>query len=656
MIRWKFRGFCGVTGAHSRAAASAAFAILVGGVVVPGCGGGASQARPIINVATSPGAASAFAPIRDAWSADPKQRIALEPKLVDFISRFPADGLTPLVRVYLAFARIDEGDLPEASAQLAHLGVLPLGATSDLAEVAHARLLRLRGYGDQAFEALRPLVGKMVDPVSRALLNEEVSLAAVDAKRDYEAIADMDTWLRNASDEDHEAVKEKVTAALAKESQAVLVNALRAMRAGGAASGYGREIQRLVSERLGALALAKNDSDLARWLVEGDLGAPLLGQEEGALGELATTKRGLANIDGRTIGLVLPTGSADLRDEAAAITLGVAAALDLPRSDASQGDHTKLITRDDGGDANRVEPSMDELAGEGAVVILAALDPTSADRAVRWGEAHSVGVIVLAEPRASASSDSDGGAPPARATPKAWTFVAGVPRGDEIAVLGEELVSRGLKKIVPIVPPSGSEAVRALSLGTVTLEPEIACDTAAAQSGEAHFPVADWKKERARAWLVDAPSECARDLLLELAAAGVDGTMGLTLDAANTSARAPGVHELAVRAGEIPVTAATPAVTADPEVRAWFTREGSPPNFWAALGHDAAVLARGAVSALPLDATTDPVEVTRRRTTAKEALVAAQAHLWTSEARGFGSDHVLPRTLKAIDLAAATGK
>ena len=381
---------------------------------------------------------------------------------------------------------------------------------------------------------------------------------------------------------------------MAKEPDSVLEDALRAMRSGGAASGYGREIQRVISERLGAEALAKNDSDLARWLVSGESTAPLLGQDEGALGELATTKRGLANIDGRTIGLVLPTGSTDLRDEAAAIMLGVAWALDLPRADPSKGDRTKLATRDDGGDANRVEPSMAELAGEGAAVILAALDPVSADRAVRWGEEHAVAVIALAEPRPNALAGTDGGARAAVAHD--WAFVAGVPRADEIAVLGEELVSRGLRKIVPIVPPSGSEAVRALSLGTVVLEPEVACDTAAAQSGEAHFPVEDWKKESVRAWLVDAPSECARDLVRELATAGMDGTMGLTLDAAGTKRARPGrgrpVEEIAVRAGAIPVTEASASAVADPDIKTWYARQGAPPSWWAALGHDAAVLAR----------------------------------------------------------------
>jgi hypothetical protein len=359
---------------------------------------------------------------------------------------------------------------------------------------------------------------------------------------------------------------------------------------------------------------------------------------------------------------------------------GVAWALDLPRDDPSKGDHTKLATRDDGGDANRVEPTMSELAGEGAAVILAALDPVSAERAARWGEKNGVAVIVLAVPKTSAKSPSglaspplartplaqaeDGGAPPppqpqpqpvqpAPAPALDWAFVAGVERGAEISVLGEELVSRAAVKIVPIVPSSssaGSDAVLALAQGTVELQPTVACDTAAAQSGEAHFPVDDWKTNHLKAWLVDAPSECARDLLRGLDLGGVTGTVALTLDAAGTTAQAPGVKVLAARAGEIPVTATTPDTISDPDVRAWLVREGAPPNWWASLGHDAAVLARRAVAALPLDATTDPKEVAVRRLAAKVALTSAQAHLWTSDSQGFSAAHVLGRELKVVEM------
>ena len=628
--------------------ALAVLGVLVG-AASGGCGSGGAVRRPVASLASTREAAAAFAPVRERWSVDPKARIELVPRLVTFLGRFPMDGLAPLARTYLAFALLDGGNLKGAATELQLLGVRPPGATDDLAEVARAKLQRLQGHADLAFERLKPLVGKMVDPVSRALLQEEVSLAAIEAKRDYEAIAYMDAWLRNAGEEEHDDVRAAVAKALEKESESVLENELRVMRSGGG-SGYGREIQRLITERLGALALARGDSDLARWLVSSDTRTSMLGTDEGALGELATTKRGLATVDGRAIGLVLPTGSSDLRDEAAAIMRGVAWALDLPRSNPDAGDLTKLRTRDDGGDAGKVEPTMSELAGEGAVVILAALDSMSAARAVKWSEEHGVAVIVLAAPRG------------AEAIKKTWSFVAGVPRASEITVLGEELVSRGVARIVPVVTSPKMDVINMLAEGTVLVTPPVICDTAAAQSGEAHFPLADWKDAKANGakggigWLVDAPSECARDLLRELSGASLGGTVALTLDAASTSARAARVQTLAVQAEKIPVLASSPAGVSEPDLRAWYTREGSPPNWWASLGRDAGALARKAVAGLPLDPTSDAAEVSRRRAAAKAALEAARAPLWTSQAQGFDAAHVLPRELGVVDISRVTRK
>jgi hypothetical protein len=590
--------------------------------------------RPVASVATTTEAAAAFAPIATAWSSDAKERAALRDLLATFLVRFSGDGLAPLARTYFALSLVDGGDLTGGERELAVLGAVPPGATADLAQVVRAKDLRLRGQPAAAFELLRGLVGKAVDSTTRAILQEEISLAAIEGRRDYEAIAYFDTWLRNAAEEDHVQVRAKVAAALAKEPEPVLMDALRAMRSGGPASGYGREIERLVTERLAAIAIERKDTDLARWLVAADTGTSLLGETEGALGELATTKRGLASVDGRTIGLVLPTGSSDLRDEAAAILRGAATALDLPRADASKGDRTKLVTRDDGGDVDRVEPTLSELAGEGAVVLLAALEPESAARAVKWGELHGVVVITFAVPGAGVA-------------PTDWAFTVGVARDAEIATLAEELVSRAFVKIVPVVPPGGSPAVDALAKGSVQLEKPVACDTAAAQSGEARFPVEEWKRAKAHAWLVDAPSECARDLVRGLDVAGVTGTVALTLDAAGATARAPSLKLTAVHVGEIPLV----GDAIDPDLRAWTKAAAAPPNYWTALGRDAALLARRAVAALPLDATSDAAEVGRRRVAAKDALLAATAHLWTTESPGFGGARTLPRIVGVVDLS-----
>ena len=210
---------------------------------------------------------------------------------------------------------------------------------------------------------------------------------------------------------------------------------------------------------------------------------------------------------------------------------------------------------------------------------------------------------------------------------------------------------------VPIVPEQvtanqiSSEAIQSLSMEcTVELLPPVACDTAAAQSGEAHFPADEWKKSRVHAWLVDAPSECARDLVRELGTASIDGTLALTLDAAGSNAHAPGLKEVAVRAGEIPVVAPPRPDGVDRRLRTCGPgircARGAAELVGPRLDTSAAILARRAVATLPLDATSDAAEVTKRcARPRKGALLGAKAtaHLWTSESRGVRRDARAPR-------------
>ena len=57
-----------------------------------------------------------------------------------------------------------------------------------------------------------------------------------------------------------------------------------------------------------------------------------------------------------------------------------------------------------------------------------------------------------------------------------------------------------------------------------------------------------------------------------------------------------------------------------------------------------------AVAGLPLDSTTRASEISRRRATARDSLLAAKATLWTTDATGFAGDHKLPRTLRVVEL------
>ncbi|HEX7603002.1 MAG TPA: hypothetical protein VF316_15400, partial [Polyangiaceae bacterium] len=126
-------------------------------------------------------------------------------------------------------------------------------------------------------------------------------------------------------------------------------------------------------------------------------------------------------------------------------------------------------------------------------------------------------------------------------------------------------------------------------------------------------------------------------------------TVGLSLEAlTGFDGSTSSVHVLGVGAGLLPVDA-TSAVK-DPKLGTFATQFGSKPTWWTALGHDAALLARKAVLTLPLDATDNGTEVTRRREVARTGLLEGKGALWTTEASGFAGEHSLARALRVVEL------
>jgi hypothetical protein len=632
-------------------------------VAVAACSGGTLEPKPVASLASSTRAASAFDRIRDEWShATDTDRQDLRRDLGAFITGFPSDGLAPLAQVYLVLSWMSPPqEWAKAEALLATMREPLPGTAHDLYLVAKGKDLRHHHDPDAAFDLLRPLVGKMVDGMARGLLEEEVALDALEAHRDYEAIAYMDAWIRGASEEGRDAVRTKVAKVLMQLPQQALAGSLRAMRASGASHGYGIEIQRLVAERLASIALEGGDPALARWLVDPDAGAPPIRGDVGVqLGELATSKRGLGTVEGRTVGLVLPTDSPDLRDEAADVARGMAWALDLPRKDPKAGDQVRLVTRDATGERERLLSSLEEIAGEGASIIVTGLDAVSADAAIEWAEKTKITLVVLSAPGTASTTRK----------PDGYTFVLGQPLKPVISALVEALVPAQAKRTSPVVPVVEGDSSKffmdelgATSPGNsplgATWRTPISCDVQSIKAGDPRFPVASWAAAGVHSWLLASSAECANDVIHEVSARGGTGVFALTLEAAGlTEHPGPGIRVLAASAGIVPFSAVSPADPRLVEALAMAGRFGGRPSFWAALGRDAGALARQALRTLPLDTVTVEADIARRRLAARDALLAARAPLWTTDADGFGtgaapaagSTHSLARTIRVVDL------
>jgi hypothetical protein len=633
------------------------------------CGGAEVGPTPVPTLASSPQAAVAFDEIREEWG-DPNHDgrwATLRQLLERFLVRFPSDGIVPLARIYLALVAMEQGDFATADKELAAVGNLRPGTAHDLSTVARARSLRLRGHAEAALALLRPLVGKNVDPVNRAIFEEELTLTALATHRDYEAISYMDAWLRASSDEDRSQTIATVSALAAKLSTEVLVGALQAMRRQRGILGYGTDIERILADRLATLATEKGDAVLARLLLDPDGGSiAVAGKAAVELSALATSQRGLDIVDGRTIGLLLPTESPELRDEAADVLRGVMWALGLPRGVRSPPTHPlttdalpsargavcaplepapalddprvdeglRLVTRDDVGSTARTEVSLDELAGEGAAVIIAALDPQTAERAKHWAENRGVAMILLV--------------PPERRDDGTFGFVLGESRARVIEVLAETLKPREAQRFAPIIDSSelALYAPQGGRLGPLAILPPISCDIPATRAGEPRFPIAEWDHGKTHAWLVSGSPSCALDVVAELSSAQEHGVVALTLEAAVLPPHNAGLRVVSASAGVVPAGAASDM--RDDELQRFSVSLGNV-SWWTALGRDAATIARVSVDELPTDRVTESRAVATRRLRANDLLSTARARLWTTESAGWTAGRTLKRTVCAID-------
>jgi hypothetical protein len=615
------------------------------------CGGSDADLRPVATVASNTASTAALDDIRDAWDergVDGPSELRL--KIDRFLRLYPDDGAIDLVHVFYAQLLLEQNDLTGATQQLA-LAEAPKkfstapreGTTRNFLLVVRAHLFRLLGRPAESFELLRPLAGKIVDGQVFDLFQEEITLDAVAARKDYEAIAYMDSWLRNADEDNRETARQEIPKALATMPSDVLENSLRAMRSDQTANGYGAEIQRLIGTRLAEVAVATGNTRLANWLVDPSAGgAPAVLDSDAGLivSELATRHHDVLTVDRRTIGIVIPAGSEMLRDQAADVMRGVAWGLELPRRDSNAGDQTRLVTRDDGGRADQIEAVLDDISGEGAGVIVCALQGTTADRAVKWAEKNHVVVMTLASPE--------------REKPVHYAFSLGTPPQEQLKTLADALVTSGAKrKVAPIVDTDLADDVSAAFAAHPALTPfqPVPCEIGAGTANDGRFPLAAWERSGIRTWLVAGPEDCARDLLHEVGPQR-DGVIALSLEAAGATDQGVLARVLDVSAGLIPyVASAAKGPSTDSDIGKFSQSFGANPTWAAALGRDAAILARRAVASLPMDTTVDPNEVARRRSQIATNLAAARTSLWTTEAQGFASStHGLPRTLRVVEV------
>lgn len=581
-------------------------------------------------------------PVAEARLLSSRDRLI--PDLERFTILYAGDPVVPFARACLALLYLDKGDLVHAGLSLGELTKEQVGTTRDLATLARAKLLRLRRKPADALEILRPLAGKIVEPVAKYIYLEETSLSAAQAQLDFEAIAYMNTWLDGAVGDERERVRARVAELMNSLPETVLSSTLAVIKKKGRAAGYSLEIRRLIAERLAHLALERNDAVMARELLDG---GHVLGRELGIpLEDLAGSTKGQRVVRGRTVGLLLPVGTVGLREAAAETVRGVAwslglSALPSTNSVTVANDGSRLVTRDAGEGGARLEEALEELAGEGATVIIAGLDSKSATRALAWGDLVNLSVISLAVP--------EGGMRVARGV------VLGVPLGDQVAVLGKYFQEHKAPSVTLIAGNevgSTTDVTKHLAKAGVslTLMPPFSCDLPPAPAGALRFPLREAARKKSVFWVAGS-SECVRDVATDLTDVDRRATLISTLEGGIPTAdvRLAEMKFVTVSSGLVPVLTERAEEVTGAEIRSYMKTYGLNPSYWAALGRDAGALAMRAMAPLPLDSVAEERAIYQRRAVVEGGLLAAQLKYWTSSATTLGADRHLPRTLKTVE-------
>ncbi len=584
------------------------------------CGGSSTGGHaPEASVAGSPAAQQQFREIHRLWTASrPDDRGRLEPQLRSFLEQHPGDRRARVVRIYWAWLLVQRGRVHEARALVRQVRSGHSGTARDFAAVAEAAILLREGKPDQALSVLSPLEGKIIDPDERFLFGEQRVTAALGARRPASALRAMRDWLAETAPEERDAVRGRLLELIRQVAAEPLFRSFVELAAekDAASANPDRERARdfmlpLIAERLTDVAIERSDGELARKLL--DTGLPWFrkGKRGQELALIAASGSVLPRVIGRSLGLVLSVGTADQRRRSAQVAAGVARALGLPAS-AADRKAVQLLTAEDDGSAHGVAHALAELAGEGAAILIAGVDATTAAAAAKYSANTGIPVLLLSHAPASGGAER----------------IVAETAEREAEALGSGASALTLARPA-LVGPAG-----------------VSCDVEPSAAGQPRFPVQTWKRDRIDGVLVVGNAACARDVARESQETGRRVTLGLGLEAGEVFDQLePAQPRFALAAGAFPHRKGTPAPASQERLVA---QSGHAPSWFTTLGHDAALLAKAALAELPLERVDDARVVAELHQSAAERLGRAEAELWSSDQRGFAGQRVLPRALHTV--------
>ena len=558
----------------------------------PRASGSETIALPLVT--TSDAAAEAEMQLaRDAFDAGRTEEA--RQRFRRFLDQFPADPLAVVAELGLGQLALAEGELEEASTRFASVATHPDELMSRRGQLYAGVTLHMQGESEGSLAALKPFVGRTIDPAETSLLLRTVAAASRAVGRRDEALVALDRLIRsNAPEPDkaeaREAVEDLVVAATSDEIQSAASEL--------PIEGYAWP---LVAKRAVAEAFEAGDLERVRALATAleEHNIPL----DDELRELALRAERNQETDPKAIGALLPLSGRG-REVGQLALQGLLLSAGAPSLGAPTADETRIVFRDTAGDATRARNAVDELVSLHRVIAI--VGPLSGPTAEAAGtRARELGVPLISLSPIVSSEDSDA----YRMLPSPTT---------EASALANEAIRTGARKLAVLHPESAyGQAMRAAFV-------EAAREAGATITGEVSYPPdatsfgptverlaqlefdALFLPDRGRKVALIAPAlavaglesrarrrptatrrrDAEREVLLLLPSAAFDRTLlpsaGRYLEGALMS---------------LPFSAETAVGSAAAFVQRFETRFGRTPDLFAASAYDAAEVIRGAVNA-----------------------------------------------------------
>ena len=547
-------------------------------------------------------ATEAFAELRRDWTAAiPSERPALEPRIRELHKQFNGDPVARYADLYLAWIALEQGHIETARELSKSVQLGPRGNAKDLGTLVEGAVLSRQGRASEALELLMPLLGKLFDPFARELLHDEATRAGLAAQRWSDLIdVVLERRLRDTVEEDESVVRRSVEDAVAQIPPLVLERAFQQMQRDleDGVERHSPQLRKLVTRRLATIALERGDTALARRLLAGGDTLGTLGASGASVVQLAGIAEEPDMVAGRTLGLILSSGSPTLRARAAEVSLGVVSAL------GPSGRAVRLVARE-ANTPDGVRAALQSLVRAGASIVIGGLEGEPAQALAANAEITGIPVILLSSPDHLPE------------TPH-WTFQGTPESGDADVALLAALGPR-CSMVQIIGPPTLAKTPQALPVQ----------DCPSSPLGAPGALSDRWKKSSFDALLVTGDRVCAQQVshaaITVPRATLVLGVEGASLLLPAAKGLAPVSTPLRrgtlyASLGRWPTDANGQAA---PEVISLIETQRAVVTWWTVLGLDTATLAATALSTLDTTSTTDATEIAKRRGMARDALVGS---------------------------------